>query len=329
MDKPVVITGGAGFIGSHLAARLKAQGRSIILIDNLSTGRQDNITPLLDDQCRLIEGDVTTVLAGSPDLLRDAACIYHLAASVGVKLVVEEPIQVIRNNIDESAAVLEAAAQARVPVLIASTSEVYGKSTQAPFRETQDIVVGPPTSPRWCYALSKAIDEHLALAYAAKRGVGVVVTRFFNAIGPRQLGRYGMVVPRFVDWAVRNEPLVIHGDGRQTRAFCDVRDTVRACQALLENPAHHGQVFNVGADREITIEELADRVIARTGSTAGKRFISYEEAYDKQFEDMVRRVPDISKLREAIGFDPSYSLDDTLDDLIVESRARVDAGIAN
>lgn len=316
MAKRAIITGGAGFIGSHLAELLKSLGRQVILIDNLSTGRRSNVQALLDDRCRLVEGSVTELLGADSDLLDGVDQVYHLAGSVGVRLVVEEPIAVIRNNIDESEAVLEAAAAHGTSVLIASSSEVYGKSTQVPFKETHDIITGPTTSPRWCYALSKAIDEHLALAFHRKRGLRVVIARFFNAIGPRQVGQYGMVVPRFVQWAVAGEDLEIHNDGRQTRTFCDVRDTARACVSLLDNPAHHGQVFNIGSDREMSIDELADRVIELAGSKAGKRYVPYAQTYDRDFEDTLRRVPDISKLDRAIGFEPRYSLDDTLRELI-------------
>jgi len=321
--KRIIITGGAGFIGSHLTPLLKSRGHEILLIDNLSTGNRRNIASLIDEQCRLLEGDVAKLLQADPDLFNGFDQVYHLAASVGVKLVVERPIETIRNNIEESSAVLDAATRSGCHVLMASTSEVYGKSTQTPFREDQDLVTGPTTSPRWSYALSKAIDEHLALSHHRKHGLGAVVVRFFNAVGPRQIGEYGMVLPRFVQWAVAGEDLVIHQDGLQTRTFCDVRDVVQACASLLDNPAHHGQVFNIGSDRELSIDQLADLVIKLAGSISTKRYMPYEQAYDKDFEDMRRRAPDVSKLRAAIGFKQTYTLEDTINELIKLERVRL------
>jgi UDP-glucose 4-epimerase len=315
-----LITGGAGFIGSHLAERLQADGRELVLIDNLTTGRRENVAHLLGDRCRLVEAGVGEALAREPHLLQGVREVYHLAAAVGVRLVVDDPIRMIRNNVEEAALILEAARAAGAAILIASSSEVYGKSAKMPLAEDDDLVLGPTTSSRWGYALTKALDEHLALAHHAKHGLGAVVVRLFNTIGPRQVGRYGMVVPRFVRRAVEGGELEIYGDGRQTRAFCDVRDVVRAMTDLLGDPRHHGGVFNVGSDDEMTIGELADRVIALAaahgGGAARKRLVPYAQAYEPGFEDPQRRVPDLSKIRRAIGFQPAFSLDQTLAELI-------------
>lgn len=322
--KKVLITGGAGFIGSHLAQRLREQGRSVVLVDDLSTGRRSNIEPLLGEGCTLVEARASQAVR-DPALMRGVGQVYHLAAAVGVKQVVDDPTAMIRNNVDETAAVLEAACRAGAAVLIASSSEVYGKCPVTPLRETMDLVYGPTTASRWSYGLSKALDEHLALDAHRRHGLPVAIVRLFNTIGPRQVGRYGMVVPRFVAWAVRNEPIQVHGDGRQTRAFCDVRDVVRAMVQLLDSPACHGQVFNLGSDRSITIDELADQVIALAGSTAGKRFVPYEQVYGQGFEDPRQRLPDISKIRQAIGFEPCIGLEQTLSELIELERANLGA----
>lgn len=320
MARNVVITGGAGFIGSHLAEALHAQGRRLVLIDDLSTGGRDNVAALLGNRCELIEGRVSDVLRRQPDVLRDAACVFHLAAAVGVKLVVDDPPAMIRNNIDETAAVLEAAAPARVPVLITSSSEVYGLNPNMPLAEDQTLLYGPTHSSRWSYAMTKALDEHMALAMHRRGQVSAVVVRLFNTIGPRQVGTYGMVVPRFIQRALSGEALEIYGDGRQTRSFCDVRDVVRALTGLMNDPNLHGRVFNVGCDAEITIDALAQRVIALTGG-GEKRYVPYDQAYERGFEDPQRRVPDLTRLRQAIDFKPRYTLDDTLKDLITTARA--------
>lgn len=320
MPNTTLITGGAGFIGSHLAERLKGQGRRLVLVDNLTTGRRSNVQHLLDDRCTLVEASAGDAVRDA-DLMRGVTEIYHLAAAVGVKLVVDDPTGMIRNNIEETIRVLEAAAELGATVLITSSSEVYGKCPTLPLREDMELVYGPTTASRWSYALTKALDEHLAIDYARRRGLKTAIVRLFNTIGPRQVGRYGMVVPRFVTRALANEPLEIYGDGTQTRAFCDARDVVRALVDLMAKRECHGAVFNVGSDIEITINDLADRVIALTGSTAGKRTISYEAVYGEGFEDPAHRLPDVSKLREAVGFQPRLTLDDTLRDVIASIRA--------
>ena len=314
-----LITGGAGFIGSHLAERLKASGRRVVLVDNLSTGRRANIADLLDEQCTLIEGDVSTVLRDS-DVLAGVDQIYHLAAAVGVMLVVQDPTAMVRTNIDETAAVLDAAAHCGARVLIASSSEVYGKCPVLPLREDMDLVYGPTTAPRWGYGLTKALDEHLALDAHRRRGVQPVIARLFNTIGPRQVGRYGMVVPRFVQRAARNEPIDVFGTGEQTRAFCDVRDITRAMTELLAAPNCVGEVFNLGGEQQVTINALAERVIALTGSTGGLRRVPYAQAYGRDFEDTPDRVPDTSKIRDALNWSPQYTLDQTLTELIARQR---------
>jgi len=315
LARKAIITGGAGFIGSHLAAALLEAGRRVVLIDNLSTGRRENVEPLLGPRCELIVGE-TGRLIHQPGVLEGADEIYHLAAAVGVRLITDDPAGMIHNNVEETVAVLKAAQRADAAVLITSSSEVYGKCPVLPLREDMDLVFGPTTASRWSYGLSKAIDEHLAIDLARRSGLRSVVVRLFNTIGPRQRGRYGMVVPRFVAWAVRGEAIQVYGDGKQTRSFCDVRDTVAAMVKLLACPDCHGQVFNLGSDQPITIDALADLVIEASGSSAGKRYVPYEAIYGEGFEDPQQRQPDIGKVRDAIGFTPAIPLRQTIADLI-------------
>ncbi len=319
MAPKAIITGGAGFIGSHLAEALLGAGRRVVLIDNLATGRRENVEPLLGDRCELIVGEAGRIIH-QPGVLTDCTEIYHLAAAVGVRLITDDPAAMIHNNVEETVAVLNAAQLANAAVLIASSSEVYGKCPVLPLREDMDLVFGPTTASRWSYGLSKAIDEHLAIDLHRRAGLRSVVVRLFNTIGPRQRGRYGMVVPRFVAWATRNEPIQVYGDGRQTRSFCDVRDTVTAMPRLLANPECHGQVYNLGSDQPITVDELADLIIEASGSTAGKRHIPYEAIYGQGFEDPQQRQPDIGKVRNAIGFASRIGLRQTIDDLIRIAR---------
>ncbi|MCC7191478.1 MAG: GDP-mannose 4,6-dehydratase [Phycisphaeraceae bacterium] len=322
-----LITGGAGFIGSHLAELLKARGDEVILVDSFSTGRRSNIAHLLDNRCRIIESSIGEALTHDPHLLQGVREVYHLAAAVGVRLVVDDPFNMIRNNVEETARILDAARQAGASILITSSSEVYGKAVKIPLNEDDDLILGPTTSSRWSYALSKALDEHLALAHHAKHGVGMVIVRLFNTIGLRQIGRYGMVVPRFVQRAIEGGELEIYGDGQQTRAFCDVRDVVRALTALLGDPRHHGKIFNVGSDREITVSHLAELVIATAqklgmAKTASKRLIPYAQAYEPGFEDPRRRVPDLTRIRSAIGFKPAFTLEQTLAELVFDAASQ-------
>lgn len=317
----VLITGGAGFIGSHLADRLLADGQQVTVIDDLSTGSLDNLAAasgkpgfrFVRDSVR--NEQVMTVLVEQADV------IYHLAAAVGVQLIVQRPVHTIETNIHGSEVVLGLANKFRTPVLIASTSEVYGKSNKVPFREEDDVVYGCTAFSRWAYACSKAIDEFLGLAYFQENGLPVVICRFFNTVGPRQTGMYGMVVPRFVRAALRNETIKVYGTGEQARCFACVFDVIDAIIRLMATPAAAGQVYNLGSQEEVSINQLAEKIIAMTGSASKIEHISYTEAYGRPFDDMMRRIPDLSRAREAIGYRPKFSLDDTLDAVIRHERA--------
>lgn len=327
MTGKAIITGGAGFIGSHLAARLKSEGTRLVLIDNLSTGRRSNIECLLDDRCTFIEADACKVIA-DPKLWEGVDRVYHLAAAVGVQRVIDDPAAMVHNNVEQTAAVLDAARKADAAVLIASSSEVYGKCPVLPLREDMELVYGPTTASRWSYGLTKAIDEHLAIDMHRRFGLRVIVVRLFNTIGPRQVGHYGMVVPRFVERAVTGQTIDVYGDGTQTRAFCDVRDVTRAMTELMAKKDCFGRVFNLGSDRRVTINELADRVIHLAGGGASKRLVSYEKVFGPDFEDPAHRLPDVSRIRAAIGFKPTYTLDQTLEELIALFREEAD-GVAS
>ncbi len=313
-----LITGGAGFIGSHLAEALVGLGNQVVAIDDLSTGRIENITGLVDAPRFQFVRETIRNEAVMDRLVSGCDVIYHLAAVVGVELVVKDPAQTIETNLIGTETVLRLARQYRKRVLIASTSEVYGKSTDIPFREDSDRVMGPTTKSRWCYAESKAMDEFLALAYHKQFGVPVVICRFFNTVGPRQTGRYGMVIPRLVQQAMAGQRLTVYGDGQQSRCFCNVRDTVRAIVALGAEPRATGEVFNVGSNEEVTILDLAQRILARTGSHSEIKLIPYDQAYAPGFEDMHRRVPDIRKIKAVIGWQPTIPLDETLDQVIAQ-----------
>lgn len=307
-----LITGGAGFIGSHLTERLLDEGHHVTVVDNLATGSVDNIRHLLEDpEFELVTESVLN--EGLMEyLIRRSDVVYHLAAAVGVRWIIDNPLLSIRTNIRATEVVLEQASRFEKPVLIASTSEVYGKNENAPFKEDDDCVLGPTVKSRWSYACSKAIDEFLGLAYFRSAGVPVVIVRYFNTIGPRQVGRYGMVVPRFVRQALKGEPITVYGDGEQSRSFTDVADTVRATMALSMSADAIGGVFNIGNGHEITVNELAARVKQLTGSASPIVHVPYEQAYEQGFEDTRRRVPDISKLRATIGFAPQFDLDSSL-----------------
>jgi UDP-glucose 4-epimerase len=298
----ILITGGAGFIGSHLTDRLLAAGSAVTVIDDLSTGNRANLEAAEANphfrfvQARLSEYSQLEALVGESDQ------VFHLAAAVGVDLVVREPVRTLETNLHETEVLLETAAHHRIPVLLASTSEVYGKSTKDVFSEDDDLLIGPPTHSRWSYACSKLMDEFLALAYAKERGLPVVITRLFNTVGPRQTGQYGMVLPRFIAAAVKNEPLRVYGDGQQSRCFCGVDDSVEALVRLSATPTAHGHIFNVGATSEITIADLARLVIATLGSKSPLEFIPYNEAYEPGFDDMRRRKPSVEKLAQFTGF---------------------------
>ncbi len=319
-----LVTGGAGFIGSHLAERLLAQGHHVVIIDDLSTGSLRNLAGILDHPGLEFVYDSVRDVETMHLLIRECDRIYHLAAAVGVQLIVDRPVHTIETNIHGTEVVLATANKFRKPVLLASTSEVYGKSEAVPFREDDDTVLGSTRFSRWSYACSKAIDEFLGLAYHQQFGLPVVAVRLFNTVGPRQTGMYGMVVPRFVEQALRNEPLMIYGTGKQTRCFCYVGDIVDGIIALMDHPKAPGRVYNLGSVEEISIENLADRIIGKTKSTSQKAYISYEEAYGRSFDDMMRRVPCIERAAELIGFHPRTSLDETLEYIIHDIRSRTE-----
>ena len=316
-----LITGGAGFIGSHLAEALLARGHQVMVIDDLSTGRFSNIQHLADHPRFGFALETIRNETVMDRLASECDVIFHLAAAVGVQLVVSDPVRVIETNVLGSAMVLRLANRYRRKVLLASTSEVYGKGVSVPFKEEDDRLLGPTTRSRWSYACSKAMDEFLALAYYKQNGLPVVICRLFNTVGPRQTGRYGMVVPRFVRQALRGEPLTVYGDGQQTRCFADVRDVVRAVEALAGHAGAVGQVFNVGSTEEISILQLARRVIQLTGSRSEIVHVPYAQAYEEGFEDFRRRAPDISKIERLTGFRPQHGLDDTLQRIIDDVRA--------
>ena len=314
------MTGGAGFIGSHLCELLLDDGTEIWALDDLSTGSADNVAHLRDrPEFHLV---VDTMLSPTVvnELVNKVDVVYHLAAAVGPRLIVEQPVHTIVTNLEGSEIVLDHCARFGRRVLLASTSEVYGDHRSAdPLHEDARRVYGPTTQKRWLYADSKAMDEYLALAYRQERDLDFVVARLFNTVGPRQSGRYGMVVARFVQAAVANRPLEIHGDGRQTRCFCHVRDTIRALQALMEQGGS-GEIYNVGSANRIGILELAGRVIALTGSRSEIRHVPYEEVYGQGIEDMLHRIPSLAKVQGATGWVPERSLDDILDDVIAHER---------
>jgi len=303
-----LITGGAGFIGSHLAEGLLREGHTVTAIDDLCTGAIQNIQNLKSRRgfYYVIESIFNRPLLA--ELIDDHDAIFHLAASVGVRLIVESPVRTIETNVRGTEIVLELANKKKKKVLIASTSEVYGKSMQIPFGEDDDLVMGGTQKGRWSYACSKAIDEFLALAYWKEKKLPVVIVRLFNTVGPRQTGRYGMVLPNFVRAALAGEPLTVFGDGTQSRCFCHVNDTAGALAQLIEHPQAVGQIFNVGSAEEISIRELAMLVKAMTGSASPIEYIPYEEAYEEGFEDMHRRVPDISRIRNLLNFEPSHDI---------------------
>jgi UDP-glucose 4-epimerase len=308
-----LITGGAGFIGSHLAERLLDRGDNVVLLDNLSTGSMDNIRHLKSRDRMQYHLDNIENRQLVAELVDDADAVIHLAAAVGVKLIVESPVRTIETNVNGTQMILEAANKKKKLVLTASTSEVYGKNTNVPFHEDADLVLGPTTKGRWSYAASKALDEFLALSYWKEKQLPVIVVRFFNTVGPRQTGRYGMVLPNFVKSALDNTPIQIYGDGKQSRCFCDVRDTVESLLRLLDTPKSIGEVVNIGNTEEVTIEGLADRVKQRTSSRSAIEYIPYDKAYEPGFEDMMRRVPCVDKLEALTGFRPRTSLNEIID----------------
>ena len=315
-----LITGGAGFIGSHLAEALLKRGASVTVLDNLSTGRYENLAAL--SGTRGFELVVGTILNETlvDKLVERCDVIFHLAAAVGVELIIKRPLESMITNIKGSEVVLEMAHRYRKTVLIASTTEIYGKNTHGPLREDTDRILGSPLKSRWSYSTSKAVDEILAYVYWKEKQVPTTIVRLFNTVGPRQSGAYGMVIPRFVTQALRGEPLLVHGTGKQSRCFLHVKDVVQALMKLVEHPGAIGDVFNIGSQEEVTIEELARRVIAITKSRSRIEYVPYEQAYEEGFEDMPRRVPDISKIRRLIDFEPTIALEGIIRDVVWSLR---------
>ncbi len=308
----ILVTGGAGFIGSHLSEELLRLGNSVTIVDDLSTGRMSNIEHLKANPAFHFAIESITHESVMDRLVFDCDCIVHLAAAVGVDLIVNRPVEVIERNILGTEVVLKIANRYKKKTFIASTSEIYGKSDRVPFREEDDRLLGPTTKSRWSYSDSKAVDEFLALAYWKEKALPVIIGRFFNTIGPRQTGQYGMVVPRFIGQALRNEPLHVFGDGNQSRCFTFVADVVHAVIELLHHPKAVGEIFNIGSNREVTINELAKRVIDITGSKSGIVHIPYDDAYESGFEDMQRRIPSLEKIKHLIDYRPSTDLDKML-----------------
>ena len=319
-----LITGGAGFIGSHLAERLLDRGDRVVLLDNLSTGSIENIRHLKTSERLSYHLDNIENRQLLAELVDDADVIVHLAAAVGVKLIVESPVRTIETNVNGTQMVLETACKKRKLVLTASTSEVYGKNTNVPFREDADLVLGPTTKGRWSYAASKALDEFLALSYWKEKKLPVIVVRLFNTVGPRQTGRYGMVLPNFVKAALDNKSIDVYGTGKQSRCFCDVRDTVEALLRLIDTPRAVGEVVNVGNTEEISIEALAHLVKERTASKSSIEFIPYDQAYEPGFEDMMRRVPNVDKLHSLTGFRPQTPLTEIIDRVTAYFRNQIE-----
>jgi len=319
----VLITGGAGFIGSHLAERHLERGDEVYVIDDLSTGSIENIQHLKGHPKFTYHIETITNTRLIAELVDLCDVIYHLAAAVGVRLIVESPVRTIETNIRGTEIVLSFAAKKRKRVLITSTSEVYGKRDRVPFREDDDLVMGPTNKGRWSYACSKAIDEFLAIAYWKEKLVPTVIVRLFNTVGPRQTGRYGMVIPNFVRQALTGQDLTVFGDGSQSRCFTHVSDAVGALVGVASHPQAVGEVYNVGSDQEVTILELAERIKRLTGSDSRIVFVPYDEAYEEGFEDMMRRVPDLSKLHDLIGYAPKIKLDEILASVIDYERAKM------
>jgi UDP-glucose 4-epimerase len=319
----VLITGGAGFIGSHLAEQYVKRGDEVHIIDDLSTGSIENIRHLQGQANFHYHLDTVMNQRLTAELVDLADVVFHLAAAVGVKLIVESPVRTIETNIGGTEVVLQQCAKKQKRVLVASTSEVYGKRTQIPFSEDDDLVMGPTNKGRWSYACSKAIDEFLAIAYWKEKRVPTVVVRLFNTVGPKQTGRYGMVIPNFVQQALKGEDLMVYGDGQQTRCFTHVSDVVGALMKLIEYQGAVGEVYNIGSTQEVSILQLAERIKTLTDSPSAIKFLSYDQAYEEGFEDMQRRVPNIGKIQKLIGYQPTFTLDEILQSVIADTRTKL------
>ncbi|MEK6406932.1 MAG: GDP-mannose 4,6-dehydratase [Acidobacteriota bacterium] len=319
----VLITGGAGFIGSHLAERLLARGDEVHLLDDLSTGSIENIVLIKNHPNLTYHIDTIRNYRLTAELVDNCDIVYHLAAAVGVKLIVESPVSTIETNIRGTDIVLSLAAKKRKRVVITSTSEVYGKRNKVPFNEDDDLVMGPTNKGRWSYACSKAIDEFLAIAYWKEKRVPTVIVRLFNTVGPRQTGRYGMVIPNFVQQSLTGQDITVYGDGTQTRCFTHVSDVIGALIAIAEHPQAVGEVYNIGSDHEISMLELAEKIKHLTESASNIVFVPYDKAYEEGFEDMMRRVPDISKIRALIGYEPKVDLEAMLTSIIDYHRVKM------
>jgi UDP-glucose 4-epimerase len=325
----ILITGGAGFIGSHLAERHLDRGDEVYILDDLSTGSIENIIHIKGHSNLTYHIDSLTNFQLAAELIDLCDIVYHLAAAVGVRLIVESPVKTIETNIRGTEIVLSLAAKKRKRVLITSTSEVYGKRDRVPFHEDDDLIMGPTSKGRWSYACSKAIDEFLAIAYWKEKGVPSVIVRLFNTVGPRQTGRYGMVIPNFVRQALAGEEITVFGDGTQSRCFTHVSDAVGALIGLAEHPRAVGEVYNVGSDQEVSIKDLAERIKHLTGSSSRIVLVPYDEAYEEGFEDMMRRVPDISKVHDLIGYVPRVSLDEILTSVIDYQKAKLNGKLGS
>lgn len=318
----MLVTGGAGFIGSHLSQKLLNLGHSVIVVDDLSTGTYSNISDLVGTEGFQFVRDTVRNESIMTTLVDRSDVVFHLAAAVGVQLIVDRPVHTMETNIHGSEVVLNLANKFHRKIVVASTSEVYGKNTKIPFNEDDDTTLGSTRFTRWSYACSKMVDEFLALAYHDEFDLPAIICRFFNTIGPRQMGAYGMVVPRFVRRALANDDIQIYGTGEQSRCFCNVADVVDALVKLVDCPAAIGEVINVGTTESTTINALADKIISKTGSSSQKKYLSYEEAYGRPFDDMLVRKPDLTKIRKLIGFEPEFTLDQTLEQVIQFEQER-------
>ncbi|MBM3251222.1 MAG: NAD-dependent epimerase/dehydratase family protein [Candidatus Omnitrophica bacterium] len=317
-----LITGGAGFIGSHLAEELINNGHRVIVLDNLSTGRLENISCVQGNNNFELVVDTVLNETLADKLVEKCDVIFHLAAAVGVELIVKKPLESLTTNIKGSEIILEMAHRYHKKVLITSTSEIYGKNINGPLKENDDRILGSPLKTRWSYSTAKAVDEMLAYVYWKEKGVPSVIVRLFNTVGPRQTGSYGMVMPRFISQALKNEPITVYGTGKQSRCFLHVKDAVGAITKLIQEPRAIGEVYNIGSQEEVSIEQLAKEVIRITASKSKIKYIPYEEAYEEGFEDMQRRVPEISKINRLIGFKPTYKLTEVIADIIKYLKAK-------